>query len=463
MNQQQIDDSDSQGTSADKQQNLVKLFDSLDDNQKQSMILKLQGSINKNKRKRSTFEEDIKSKCVELWKGNRNFSETARVISQTCDKKIDESYVRRYVKETLTDDEIKQTKKKCKISQSHGKFSEMEEGLLLWFKEKRDKKLSVTMDMIKKEALSLFAKIKQHYLETKEDKFKHYDTEFSASSGWFRRFRERAQFSRRMATHTASTLAIGYVDEVAKFLGRVRMFRRDVDFDKKFGCKYSLIANMDETPVFFDMARKTTYHWRGERSISVLKTTGYRKRVTVCLAVLSNGEKLPPLVIFNGKTPPDNPFKQQMVLAANKNAWITEALLLKWVNQIWNKVQFPPNSKPLLLLDQCSSHKKASIPPSLGKDTTLDFIPAGCTSLVQPLDLSINKPFKDSLKKSFEEWLHNQGSKETNTTTKKKNLKAPSSALLLTWINKAWGDIEKETIINSFKYAGNLLFFCFCF
>jgi len=266
-----------------------------------------------------------------------------------------------------------------------------------------------------------------------------------------------------MATHTASTLATSYVDEIAKFLGRIRMFRRYVDFDKKFGCKHSLIANMDETPVFFDMGRKTTYHWRGERSISILKTTGFRKRVTVCLAVLSNGEKLPPLVIFSGKTPPTNPFKETMVLAVNKNAWITETLLLKWVNEIWNKVKFPPNSRPLLLLDQCSTHKKPSISQSLKTNTSLDYIPAGCTSIVQPLDLSINKPFKDSLKKLFEEWLHNEGSKDTNVTAKKKNLRAPTTSLLLTWINKAWGDVSKELIVNSFKYAGTLLLFPFIF
>jgi len=94
------------------------------------------------------------------------------------------------VKENLTEDEIKQTKKKSKVAKSNGKFPEIEESLLQWFKEKRNNKLPVTMEMIKSQARSLFEKNKQKYLETKDEKLKHYDNEsFSASSGWFKRFK----------------------------------------------------------------------------------------------------------------------------------------------------------------------------------------------------------------------------------------------------------------------------------
>ena len=32
------------------------------------------------------------------------------------------------------------------------------------------------------------------------------------------------------------------------------------------------------------------------------------------------------------------------------------------------------------------------------------FVPANCTDLLQPLDLSVNKPFKDQIRSKFGEW-----------------------------------------------------------
>lgn len=119
-------------------------------------------------------------------------------------------------------------------------------------------------------------------------------------------------------------------------------------------------------------------------------------------------------------------------------------------------MKIDPDVIRLLLLDKCSSHTKKSVIDSIevGEDS-IDFIPAGCTSLVQPLDLVINKPFKDKLKDFFEKWLSETGIKETNKT-KKGYVKAPSSILVLKWIKEAWCQINSDLVVKSFKYAGNV-------
>jgi len=48
----------------------------------------------------------------------------------------------------------------------------------------------------------------------------------------------------------------------------------------------------------------------------------------------------------------------------------------------------------------------------------VEFIPTGCTSLVQPLDLAINKPFKDHFKDFYEACLSDFGITEKNKTTR---------------------------------------------
>jgi hypothetical protein len=75
------------------------------------------------------------------------------------------------------------------------------------------------------------------------------------------------------------------------------------------------------------------------------------------------------------------------------------------------------------------------------------FIPGGCTSKLQPADVSWNRPFKMHLEESYNEWLF-QGEK---TYTAKGNMRAPTVAVLLTWIKNAWDKITPEIIRKSFK------------
>ena len=58
------------------------------------------------------------------------------------------------------------------------------------------------------------------------------------------------------------------------------------------------ILNMDETPIYFDMATDTTYDQKGAKDVPV-KTTGYGKmRFTVVLTVSAAGRKHKPMIIF---------------------------------------------------------------------------------------------------------------------------------------------------------------------
>ncbi len=41
-------------------------------------------------------------------------------------------------------------------------------------------------------------------------------------------------------------------------------------------------------------------------------------------------------------------------------------------------------------------------------NTTVIVIPGGCTLVLQPLDVSINRPFKDQLKKCWEKYMLEQ-------------------------------------------------------
>jgi hypothetical protein len=82
----------------------------------------------------------------------------------------------------------------------------------------------------------------------------------------------------------------------------------------------------------------------------------------------------------------------------------------------------------------------------------LAVISGGLTSVVQPLDVSINKPFKDRMREKWRMWMA-----EGKFETRGGNLKKPNNSLMCHWISEAWDDIPHEIIVNSFKPVGYLM------
>ena len=65
---------------------------------------------------------------------------------------------------------------------------------------------------------------------------------------------------------------------------------------------------------------------------------------------------------------------------------------------------------PILFLDSYHCHRMNSVVnviQDLGVE--VEHIPGGCTSLIQPVDIGINKPFKAFLRKTWEKWMIDEG------------------------------------------------------
>ena len=69
---------------------------------------------------------------------------------------------------------------------------------------------------------------------------------------------------------------------------------------------------------------------------------------------------------------------------------------------------------------------------------------------MQPLDVSLNKPFKDGVRKRWMEWMA-EGIHEFTASGRQKK---PSEELILSWIAGAWQDISEEMIESSFLKCG---------
>jgi len=166
------------------------------------------------------------------------------------------------------------------------------------------------------------------------------------------------------------------------------------------------ICNMDQTPLPFEFLSGQTYEQKGSKTVWIKGTTsGWDKRqATLQLTVFADaGMRVVPLIFFKGKgVGPSilcemSHYDPRVKVKFNPMAYANSQNMEKWIEE-----ELVPaiNGHPgLLALDLFGGHKTDNVLDYLkAHDITLSVIPAGCTGIVQPRDISINGPFKDILK-----------------------------------------------------------------
>ena len=82
--------------------------------------------------------------------------------------------------------------------------------------------------------------------------------------------------------------------------------------------------------------------------------------------------------------------------------------------------------------------------------THLAVIPGGLTSQLQPLDISVNKPFKGFLHEEWAKWIQTP----THHVTPAARVKRPSISDVREWVKNSWQRVKSETIVKSSKKCG---------
>ncbi len=82
-------------------------------------------------------------------------------------------------------------------------------------------------------------------------------------------------------------------------------------------------------------------------------------------------------------------------------------LTLKWIDGVLNKsCQFNQPGAESLVMDSFSAHLTDNVKDKLESNkvhTTI--VPGGCTSMLHPLDVSLNKPFKAILRRLWQQYM----------------------------------------------------------
>ena len=215
------------------------------------------------------------------------------------------------------------------------------------------------------------------------------------------------------------------------------------------------IANADETNVYFSPSFERTIADRGSRTVAILQPNS-SKRCTAMLGCAMNGEKLPPYVIFQGKNTPGGRIARELQDAGNhghhqasmygvqSKAWMDEDEMERWINTVWAPYAATIPGPKILIIDSFVVHLTGRIRNLVSNlETELEIVPPGFTSKLQVMDVGINKPFKDRIRHSVEDFL----------TSNLMNCK-PTRQVVSHWIGNAWEDIPASMIINTWRHVG---------
>ena len=152
------------------------------------------------------------------------------------------------------------------------KFPEIEKELNEWIDEKRKAGIGISTTVIRLKAKSM-AKVRNVA-----------ESEYKASVHWCHRFVDRHDLSIRRRTTISQKLPENFKDKLLKFQRFIIAERKKHEYD------LSLIGNMDQTQLTFDMPANSTVDAKGTKSVSIM-TTGHKKdRFTFYLCLYIRGK-----------------------------------------------------------------------------------------------------------------------------------------------------------------------------
>ena len=192
---------------------------------------------------------------------------------------------------------------------SRPKYPLLENELKTWIRSLRSSQKVVTQNMVRTKAkqLAKASRFTSIYPKINECKW---------SDKWISGFMHRNKFSNRRRTIVAQKLPEDLEPLRNEFLNYVLFYRMRHKYP------LSLIGNMDETPLAFDVPSNYTIKETGAHTVGI-HTTGYEKsNFTVVLSCLADRTKLPPMVIFKLVNVPRQIFPSGIVIRTNPQGYM---------------------------------------------------------------------------------------------------------------------------------------------
>jgi len=337
----------------------------------------------------------------------------------------------------------------------------LEEELFNWFLWKRSRQILISTNVLAKKALKICKNFLMDPEITLNQQEKDAYTEFQASNGWVEKFKGRYKIKSRAITTVCTKTIEEMRPVITSYFNELNQSLNDF--------KPQFIYNMNEVPIFMETCRGRTLELKSKKIVGKLSFGKAKERITLIITCCSNGQLLPPFLIFKVQKPkncsqkdfPKNEVpqfdsktkafieKNNIAVFQNYTAWNNNRIMEKYFVPFYAKYTHP-NS--ILIFDNHSSHVSNSTTKALKERniTHINLAP-NATPLLQPIDIQIGADIKSKIKSYSEEWIiENEKEIITYDIKKKKHVvKAPSKSLIIEWVAKAYQEINLKMISRS--------------
>ena len=135
----------------------------------------------------------------------------------------------------------------------------------------------------------------------------------------------------------------------------------------------------------------------------------------ITLYFIVDGIKLPPICIFKGKRMPRGEHASAGIIVwFQDNGWMNSNLMQEYIEYLNDKLVDEDKVSRMMIYDSFKGHLEESVKENFREHSfNLAVISGGLTSICQPLDVAINKPFKDNLRKKWHLWMAGGSTGET--------------------------------------------------
>ena len=189
-----------------------------------------------------------------------------------------------------------------------------------------------------------------------------------------------------------------------------------------------LILNWDQTGIHLVPAASWTMEQVGSKRVEI-KGVGDKRQITAVLCGSLTGDYLPPQLIYKGKTShchPNFKFPADWHVTHSPKHWSTEDTMVQYVKEIIipyvdsqrDLLGADASQAALVIMDNFKGQITCSINSLLDANNIhVCLLSPNTTDLLQPLDIAVNKPVKDFLKRKFEHWYADEVVKQLQGVT----------------------------------------------
>ena len=226
---------------------------------------------------------------------------------------------------------------------------------------------------------------------------------------WARSVFRRMGFTKRRANSKSKVLPDHFSNLKRQFLREVEAVTKIEDIPN------NLIINWDQTALKLVPSGSWTMERKGTKRVD-LSGIDDKRQITAVLSGTLTGDFLPLQLIFKGTTArslPSISFPDSWHITYTENHWSNNSTMIAYISHIIipyvekkrAELKLGPTHPALVLFDVFKGQCQENVYKLLEENNIyFVLIPANCTDKLQPLDLSVNKPVKDFMKRKFQEW-----------------------------------------------------------